>query len=843
MMIYRKLSTFIPFICFVCALVGCGDTQSHPITPKTQSIQQAEIQLTPTTEVNLDEFQMRLKDGMKEIYIPRGEFQMGSTEAEIEDAYSLCQQHYHTCNRWYYNRENPLHSVSLDGFWIDQSEISNAQYRLCVDAGICSEPTICKKGEPTFDDPGKENHPVVCVNWEEAQSYCQWVGSRLPTEAEWEYAFRGDERSIYSWGNQFDGTKLNYCDLNCSQPHKDVSNDDGYPRTAPVKSFPSGVSWSGLYNMSGNVSEWVVDWLGDYSSEALSNPLGPSSGIEKIIKGCSWFFHPTYCRGAARHSVDPETRIDYLGFRCVSGLSIASVKNPEDQISISENISVTAESQDLETSTSHPTAASETVSLPPADEKTGLVQSPPEDSTLGDGYKRSSDGMNLLYVPAGSFKMGGSDNDPDSNSVEFPQHEVSLDSFWMDYTEVTNAQYTLCVDSGMCRKSLYAKQPAYNGADHPVVGVSWGDAVDYCAWVGGRLPTEAEWEYAAKGLEGNRYPWGDIFDGNNLNFCDQRCSERWADPIVDDGYGESAPVGSYPDGKSWVGALDLAGNVWEWAWDWYADYTPDSQTNPEGPENGTHKIIRGGAWASPPEGLRTSYRMDGGGNIYPTTRHPNIGFRCVVPVNPETEVGIEIDPLKVPLGIPPEIDGILSSGEWDGALVETFADGSKLYLLQTVDYLYLGIQANTFGMIAGNLFIHQGNEIAILHSSAALGTAIYLKDEYSWKQIQDFTWCCRSTGNSESAQIERVEFLHEEGWLAANGRMGTPNELEYQIKIADQNIRISTVYIKGTYPYEKVPWPADLDDDCILPTPGGLPEELYFSPGKWRMLDLIQPGN
>jgi len=837
-MIHRKFSTLIPFICFVCVLVGCGGTQSHQITPTTQSFQQAETQVTPTPEEHLDEFRMRPKDGMREIYIPEGKFQMGSGEAEIEDAIELCQQHYHICNRWYYERESPLHSVSLDGFWMDQSEISNAQYRLCVDAGICPEPTTCKKGEPSFDDPEKTIHPVVCINWEEAQNYCQWVGARLPTEAEWAYAYRGEGRSIYSWGDEFDGARLNYCDRNCSQSHQDEGIDDGYSQTAPVESYPSGVSWSGLYNMSGNVSEWVGDWLGDYSHEALSNPLGSSTGTEKMIKGCSWFFHPTYCRGAARHSVDPNNRTDYLGFRCASGIPITSAENPEDQISTSDTISSTVESQDVEPTTSQPTTTPEVVSNALANEKAGLLQSPPENAILGDGYLRTNDGMNMFYVPAGNFHMGSSDNDPNSHTGEFPQHEVTLDSFWIDQTEVTNAQYNLCLASGICRESRYRNSDAYNADNYPAVGVAWDDAVDYCAWAGGRLPTEAEWEYVAKGVEGYLYPWGDVFDGNNLNFCDQQCSERWADSAMDDGYRESAPVGNYPEGASWVGALDLAGNVWEWVWDWYADYTPEHQTNPEGPENGTHKIIRGGAWVSPPEGLRTSYRMDGGGDITPTTRHPNIGFRCVVPENQKTEGGVEMDSITIPMGNPPEIDGTISPGEWDDALVETFGDGSELLLRQADDYLYLGIRADTSGVIAGNVFIQRGDEIAILHSSAALGTAIYLKGEYSWKQLQDFTWCCRNTSSSESALKERAEFLQEEGWLAANGLMGTPNELEYQIKIPDQNFSLSAVYIKSTYPYEKVPWPPGLDDDCILPTPGGLPKEFYFSPDQWGMLEL-----
>ena len=186
-------------------------------------------------------------------------------------------------------------------------------------------------------------------------------------------------------------------------------------------------------------------------------------------------------------------------------------------------------------------------------------------------------------------------------------------------------QYNLCVGSGNCRESRYQNSAAYNADDYPAVGVAWSDAVDYCDWVGGRLPTEAEWEYAAKGVNNSRYPWGDDFDGNKLNYCDRHCSESWSDSAYDDGFEESAPVGIFPDGASWMGALDMAGNVWEWTWDWCASYSSDPQINPTGPDNGTCKIIRGGAWASPATGIRTTYRIIGSAEIY--TRYPSPQYR------------------------------------------------------------------------------------------------------------------------------------------------------------------------------------------------------------------------
>jgi formylglycine-generating enzyme required for sulfatase activity len=262
--------------------------------------------------------QIRASDGMTMRYIPGGSFQMGSSDMAVENAIDLCRQHYNICNRWYYMRESPQHEVSLDDYWLDQTEVTNAQYHECIAAGACAEPSTCKKGEPTYDDVAKSDHPVVCVGWDDAQNYCQWAGARLPTEAEWEFAFRGEQGNTYPWGDSFDGSRLNYCDLNCDAGHADGRFNDNYPKTAPVTSHLSDASWSGVLGMGGNVSEWVADWLGDYDAAAVANPIGPPSGEQKIVRGGSWFSHPTYCRGTLRASIAPETRFDYVGFRCAT---------------------------------------------------------------------------------------------------------------------------------------------------------------------------------------------------------------------------------------------------------------------------------------------------------------------------------------------------------------------------------------------------------------------------------------------------------------------------------------------------------------------------------------------
>jgi eukaryotic-like serine/threonine-protein kinase len=257
---------------------------------------------------------------------------------------------------------------------------------------------------------------------------------------------------------------------------------------------------------------------------------------------------------------------------------------------------------------------------------------PPPRPTAGATWMRPADGMVMVYVPPGTFTMGSSSDDIDADSDEFPAHEVTLtEGFWIDRTEVTNEQYGRCVgDNDSCALPAYADNGDYNAPNQPVVGVSWEDAKDYCTWAGGQLPTEAQWEYAARGTAGHLYPWGNAFDGSKLNFCDTNCSYGWKDSNSDDGYALTAPVGSYPAGASWVGALDMAGNVWEWVNDWSdAGYYENSPAeDPAGPPddgNYEYKVLRGGSWGYFASSVRAADRfLD-----RPAARDVYVGIRCV----------------------------------------------------------------------------------------------------------------------------------------------------------------------------------------------------------------------
>ena len=187
----------------------------------------------------------------------------------------------------------------------------------------------------------------------------------------------------------------------------------------------------------------------------------------------------------------------------------------------------------------------------------------------------------------------------------------------------------------------------------------------------------------------------------------------------------------------------------------------------------------------------------------------------------------------VPAGNPPTIDGVISPGEWEQAKIEFFADGSELLLMHAGEYLFLGIRANIPEMIAGNILIQQDDAVKILHSSAALGTAIYQQSDVAWQQTQEFAWCCRDTSDSETARAARAAFLQQDGWVASNSRIGTPEELEYQIVITTDTLRLAANILYTSNTDAKIPWPANLRDDSVMPTPGGLPESLHFSPDQW----------
>jgi serine/threonine-protein kinase len=212
--------------------------------------------------------------------------------------------------------ERPAHIVMLDNFYIDKHEVTNAEYKVCVDSLHCSLP----KNTVFYVSPVYRSHPVVFVSWEMAAEYCNWRDARLPTEAEWEKAARGDDNYLYPWGNTFDGHALNFCDVECTYSWADKNYRDRYTMTAPVGIYPDGVSTYGLYDMAGNVAEWVGDWYAKdyYSRSPLANPTGPEEGIYRVLRGGSWYNAKLDVRTFTRSHLRPDVAYNYTGFRCAS---------------------------------------------------------------------------------------------------------------------------------------------------------------------------------------------------------------------------------------------------------------------------------------------------------------------------------------------------------------------------------------------------------------------------------------------------------------------------------------------------------------------------------------------
>ena len=423
--------------------------------------------------------------------------------------------------------EKPAHQVTLPSYYIGKTEVTQELWQ----AVMGSNPSNFKG----------TNLPVEKVSWEDCKTFIAKLNAltgknfRLPTEAEWEFAARG--------GNKSRGYK--YCGSNTlSDVAWYVDNSDN--KTHPVAAkTPNEL---GIYDMSGNVLEWCNDWYSSsyYTSESQTNPTGPDSGSSRVRRGGSWNYSENTCRVSRLGNTTPSFRYNYLGLR--------------------------------------------------------LCLSADESFTVN--------GVSFAMVPVagGTFTMGAtSEQGTNIDSNEKPTHQVTLSSYMIGKTEVTQELWLAVMGS---------KPNYFRGDNLPVEQVSWDDCQKFITKLNAltgknfRLPTEAEWEYAARG--------GNMSQGYKYSGSNEIGDVAWYD---NNSGNKTHSVATKAPNE--LGIYDMSGNLWEWCSDWYGSYSSTAQTNPTGPDSGSNRIIRGGSWGHDLLDCRVAIR----GAIGQTSRSIGFGLR------------------------------------------------------------------------------------------------------------------------------------------------------------------------------------------------------------------------
>ncbi|MEJ5312458.1 MAG: SUMF1/EgtB/PvdO family nonheme iron enzyme, partial [Anaerolineae bacterium] len=535
-----------------------------PIPPTPTSTPSPTPTFTPVPATGHDDVAM--------VEVPAGEFIMGSTRQQVSEFLEQNNDFFQAGSQSFLYKQTPQLTLYLDTFAIDQLEVTVARYRRCVAAGICQ--TVATL------DTLSDDYPIVGVTWYDANAYCQWVGKRLPTEAEWEKAARGTDGRWYPWGNTW---------------AEDRANPTFYIKDLqPVGSYPEGASPYGVLDMGGNALEWVADLYSPY-------PYQPDPTIflswelrERVVRGrqVNLTDRPagpgtsTNVRAGEAPALDMVYE-ENIGFRCAAG--------------------------------------------PAQDWRNQVIHT----SILPTPAPLTPDLSAMVYVPDGEFIMGTGDEQSSDTRIGSPAHSVYLDAYYIDRYEVTVAEYVAFLNtlgSNDCEgypcisekpgsimnrwwiEEIDGVYQVLSGFENrPVVSVSWWGAQAYCEWVGKRLPTEAEWEKAARGTDGRQYPWGDEWDANRVTLPEVANFDTGVYPL---------DVGTHPGDVSPYGVYDMLGNASECVADWFSDtyYLESPYANPQGPERGDYGHVERG-YPSRREQPGLSLRKFGCGGIF-------TGFRC-----------------------------------------------------------------------------------------------------------------------------------------------------------------------------------------------------------------------
>ena len=630
-------------------------------------------------ELTYDNWNMGLMltaDGLVEIEVPEDieteeseEFALlPDSDTSLDSGSPDCQLYPDECAA--YHRIRPRHEVSLDAFYLDRFEVTNKQFAAFIQA--TNYQTLAEKngkaygfstetepwggdikeaswrrpeGTVSVFDSERASHPIVSVSWAEAKAYCEWNGKRLPTEAEWEYAARGGTRTQFWWGKAYPKSKKlgNFADQATQWKNLQLLFIDGYldefPRTAPVGSFEPN-PW-GLHDMTGNVKEWVADWYDKdyYSNSPEHAPTEPDTGRFKTVRGNSWTSQDLSL--AERSSIVPTHVSADLGFRC------AKDAEPSGNLASSDTVRMKKDSVSKTSTFDAKVETAEEVSLLLDSSQQG-VEKPP----LTTKPEIIEDDDSMVFIPAGKFWMGSTQGI--GFSGEQPHQPIAIHEFFLDKFEVSNQDFQEFVEATGYRTTaeqtlggdvfvgdrfenylgVFWREPEglwlftpdektsvfdTDRTQHPVTLVTWEDAQAYCEWAGKRLPTEEEWEYAARGNTTTAFWWGDAPPSSRPlgNFADethQRAFPKRGLPIIEkyqDGFPHTAPVGSFAP-NPW-GLYDMEGNVAEWV----SDLTDHGNRE-------RSKVVRGGSWVNIPDASQS-----GGRDTLPTTAaKSNIGFRC-----------------------------------------------------------------------------------------------------------------------------------------------------------------------------------------------------------------------